>query len=191
MNKSEFCKVFWKLENPLSIHYRGMCQSRKLIRELERYILLLLLYSLFNSLDNSRHVVLMTCPSSLRWLTTTRRPISDTNGVTNIHSTDRWSREQVKLASQQSGQLPLWWQTYVIYTHMMNSLIARFMGPTWGPSWADRIQVGPMLAPLTLLYEFASSVILQRYSITFRQKHYSTYDLLSADVFCSNKNVPG
>ena len=25
------------------------------------------------------------------------------------------------------------------------------MGPTWGPSWADRIQVGPMLAPWTLL----------------------------------------
>ena len=31
------------------------------------------------------------------------------------------------------------------------SQIARFMGPTWGPSGADRIQVGPMLAPWTLL----------------------------------------
>ena len=31
------------------------------------------------------------------------------------------------------------------------TLIARFMGPTWGPSGADRIQVGPMLAPWTLL----------------------------------------
>ena len=29
--------------------------------------------------------------------------------------------------------------------------IARFMGPTWGPSGADRTQVGPMLAPRTLL----------------------------------------
>ena len=27
------------------------------------------------------------------------------------------------------------------------SLIARFMGPTWGPSGADRVQVGPMLVP--------------------------------------------
>ena len=27
------------------------------------------------------------------------------------------------------------------------SLIARFMGSTWGPSGADRTQVGPMLAP--------------------------------------------
>ena len=32
-----------------------------------------------------------------------------------------------------------------------NSLIARFMGPIWGPSGADRTQVGPMLAPWTLL----------------------------------------
>ena len=29
--------------------------------------------------------------------------------------------------------------------------IARFMGPTWGPSGADRTQVGPMLVPWTLL----------------------------------------
>ena len=32
-----------------------------------------------------------------------------------------------------------------------NTLIARFMGPTWGPSGADRTQMGPMLAPWTLL----------------------------------------
>ena len=30
-------------------------------------------------------------------------------------------------------------------------LIARFMGPTWGPPGDDRTQVGPMLAPWTLL----------------------------------------
>ena len=30
-------------------------------------------------------------------------------------------------------------------------LLARFIGPTWGPSGADRTQVGPMLAPRTLL----------------------------------------
>ena len=29
--------------------------------------------------------------------------------------------------------------------------IARFMGPTWGPSGSDRTQVGPMLATWTLL----------------------------------------
>ena len=31
------------------------------------------------------------------------------------------------------------------------TLIARFMGPTWGPPGTDKTQVGPMLAPSTLL----------------------------------------
>ena len=33
----------------------------------------------------------------------------------------------------------------------LHTLIARLMGPTWDPSGADRTQVGPMLAPWTLL----------------------------------------
>ena len=41
--------------------------------------------------------------------------------------------------------------------------IARFMGPTWGPSGADRTQVDPMLAPWTLLsgqnWRFATAII--------------------------------
>ena len=44
-----------------------------------------------------------------------------------IPSVDRW--------------LPFYW----------GSLTARFMGSTWGPSGADRTQVGPMLALWTLL----------------------------------------
>ena len=36
-------------------------------------------------------------------------------------------------------------------SHCIEALIARFVGPTWGPSGADRTQVGPMLAPWTLL----------------------------------------
>ena len=32
------------------------------------------------------------------------------------------------------------------------SQIARFMGPTWGPPGDDRTQVGPMMAPWTLLF---------------------------------------
>ena len=35
--------------------------------------------------------------------------------------------------------------------NLILSLIARFMGPTWGPSGADRTQVGPMLVPGILL----------------------------------------
>ena len=35
--------------------------------------------------------------------------------------------------------------------HPMITLIVWFMGPTWGPSGANRAQVGPILAPWTLL----------------------------------------
>ena len=38
----------------------------------------------------------------------------------------------------------------ITHTSMI-SLVARFMGPTWGPSGADRTQVGPMFAPGPLL----------------------------------------
>ena len=40
------------------------------------------------------------------------------------------------------------------------SLIARFLGPTWGPSGTDRTQVSPMLAPWTLLSKI---VCIHRY----------------------------
>ena len=33
-----------------------------------------------------------------------------------------------------------------------NALVARFMGPTWGPFWADRTQVGPMNFVVRVLY---------------------------------------
>ena len=46
-------------------------------------------------------------------------------------SMNRWTREHDSLTKE--------------------TLIARFLGPTWGPSGADRTQVGPMLAPWTLL----------------------------------------
>ena len=37
-----------------------------------------------------------------------------------------------------------------------NALIAKLIGPTWGPSGADRTQVGLMLAPWTLLSGWAN-----------------------------------
>ena len=46
-------------------------------------------------------------------------------------------------------------QTAILLSSSYNpSLIARFMGPTWGPSGANRTQVGTMLAPWTLLSGF-------------------------------------
>ena len=49
------------------------------------------------------------------------------------------------------------WPTFIVTYNGKNTgrkegfLIARFMVPTWGPSEADRTQVGPMLAPWILL----------------------------------------
>ena len=61
-----------------------------------------------------------------------------------------------------------------IYSHRhtgntMNSLvqgctqIARFMGPTWGPSGSCRPQMGPMLAPWTLLSGVATPLLTRRH----------------------------
>ena len=41
----------------------------------------------------------------------------------------------------------VWWN--IIFT-----LIAKFVGLTWGPTGANRTQVGPMVAPWTLLSEY-------------------------------------
>ena len=41
--------------------------------------------------------------------------------------------------------------TWLNFWRSSSALIARFMGPTWGPSGADKTHVGPMLAPWTLL----------------------------------------
>ena len=45
-------------------------------------------------------------------------------------------------------------------TYEGRTLRARFVGPTWGPSGADRTQVGPMLAPWTLLSGTISNIII-------------------------------
>ena len=45
-----------------------------------------------------------------------------------------------------NGVLELW-----VGRQYLRSLIARFMGPKWGPSGADRTHMGPILAPSTLL----------------------------------------
>ena len=42
----------------------------------------------------------------------------------------------------------------------ITSLKARFMGPTWGPSGADRTQVGLVLAPWTLLSGMLNEILI-------------------------------
>ena len=53
-----------------------------------------------------------------------------------------------------SPEIVLCMQVQILCTAMFHrvTLIVRFMGPIWGPSGADRTQVGPMLASWTLLF---------------------------------------
>ena len=55
----------------------------------------------------------------------------------------------------------------------VSSLIARFMGPTWGLSGADRAVVSPMLAPWTLLSGLrckVTSLLWQKIDLYARQR---------------------
>ena len=58
-----------------------------------------------------------------------------------------------------SGLYVLWYVQNQFVAQNMLSLIARFMGPTWGSSGADRIPVVPMLATRTLLSGLLSSLL--------------------------------
>ena len=61
------------------------------------------------------------------------------------------------------------------------SLIARFMGPTWGPSGADRTHVGPMLAPWTLL----SGTAISSWSYRSRSPHVTHFLIMTISLFVS------
>ena len=64
----------------------------------------------------------------------------------------------------------------------MHPVIERFMGPTWGPSGADRTQVGPMLAPRTLL----SGIVLNTGScFIFKMSSYHHKDSYNIDKTAS------
>ena len=68
----------------------------------------------------------------------------------------------------------------------INILIARFMGQTWGPSGADRTQVGPMFIPWTLLSGYLFDISFY-YSNIIRMSWLLTcqrFDWLSDSLFC-------
>ena len=69
-----------------------------------------------------------------------------------------------------------------IYNTNVYTLIARFMGPTWGPSGADRTQVGLMLAPWTSLLGWTVSCLRSRWRYSQRlqrqvckNQHYKSF----------------
>ena len=72
---------------------------------------------------------------TILWPSYLHNDISYTGKTTSLY----WIRDQVLLVTA------LW------PTLQWSTVIARYMGPTLGPSGADRTQVGPMLAPWTLL----------------------------------------
>ena len=55
----------------------------------------------------------------------------------------------------------------------IHTLIARFMGPTWGPSGADRTQMGPILAPMNFVICILLNMVQWDHDIMQRtwQKH--------------------
>ena len=63
--------------------------------------------------------------------------------------------------------------------YFLHTLIARFMGPTWGPSGADRTQVGPMLAPWTLPSGYLFQICLTT-NIIYEQTWIYRYPLMCA-----------
>ena len=73
-----------------------------------------------------------------------------TSGTSNIRDWYKYLpcvvyRGHMSIIGSRVHRWPAEHKTYV------TSLLARFMGPTWGPSGDDRTQVDPMLAPWTLL----------------------------------------
>ena len=55
------------------------------------------------------------------------------------------------------NQTPFYY--YNLSGKLLTSQIAKFMGPTWGPSGSCRPQMGPMLAPWTLLLGMPSATL--------------------------------
>ena len=94
-------------------------------------------------------------------------PLKMTRGCACFKYNNEWKLLQIHktffLISQRSGHYT-WrvrettfrgisfrqWKQYSFFFSIL-SLMARFIGPTWGPSGADRTQVGPMFAAWTLL----------------------------------------
>ena len=68
----------------------------------------------------------------------------DTEQVTSHYLTQWWN---VLL----KNRCVIWPQSVKNNKHVQTSQIANFMGPTWGPAGSCGPQMGPMLAPWTLL----------------------------------------
>ena len=82
-----------------------------------------------------RHKMILVIMGSVRLFVAKSLP----EPLPNYCGLDRWEHFSTEIVLESSTVTP------------KQTLIARFMGTTWGPSGADRTQVGPTLAPWTLL----------------------------------------
>ena len=77
--------------------------------------------------------------------------------VQNAYKSEIWwfLCGEPELATEQTINTPVKWYASTSMRTQPNEMtwtqIARFMGPTWGPSGSCQPQMGPMLAPWTLL----------------------------------------
>ena len=70
----------------------------------------------------------------------------------HFHRTDTYILKQIQTMQKTMQKIwIMWYILYYIVAIFMSSQIAKFMGPTWGPPGSWRPQMGPMLAPSTLL----------------------------------------
>ena len=70
------------------------------------------------------------------------------------------------------------------------SQVARFMGPTWGPPGDDRTQVGPMLAPWTVL--LGVSIPVQVSLAVYRHAQFNILSPVAISaIFCPAESPGG
>ena len=90
-----------------------------------------------------------------------------------LYFANHYWKFQAKKARRLTPKLVNFVRAVCLWISKHGTLIARFMGPTWGPSGADRTQVGPMLAPWTLLCRYLYR--LSEIGCFFNEKYHWLY----------------
>ena len=106
--------------------------------------------------------LICSCPSGPTWHTTI--------GTDLFSSTHMRTRKNITLRGKNFWDK--FWLRHDFYLKYLASQIAKFMGPTWGPSGSYRPQMDPVLAPWTLLYRHITweAYLFQGYIFFFNSK---------------------
>ena len=91
---------------------------------------------------------------------------------------------QIRYVRKRSSPTTIVWMTKL-------ALIARFMGSTWGPHGTDRTQMGPILAPLTLLSgSYKSLVTNPSWRCHTFQNNFDVYEYIERIILNSLRKIP-